>query len=84
MYYREESVIFENLRGIFKDINCNYITNNKNILEILEREILVKYRIFLNNHYNNIKLLNDNIEQFKLAVMRANTIFDEMRGLNEY
>ena len=81
MYYREEYEIFDDLKLIFKDISYNYVTNNKDILEVLCAEIVAKFKIFLSNHSNNIKLLNDNIEQTKLTSVRSKMMFDGIRNV---
>lgn len=84
MYKKEETIIFEDLKEIFNNINYNYITDNKDILENLKIDILSKFKIILENHINNIKLLSNNIEKAKLSAASSNSIFDRMRSsINE-
>lgn len=80
MYQNEEAIILESFKETFKDVNYNYITNNKDTLENLELEILSKYKIILNNHNNNIKLLNDNIDKTKSGINKTKSILEQING----
>lgn len=80
MHHNEESIILESLKETFNDISYNYITNNKEMLEKIELDILSKFKIILNSHSNNIKLLNDNIDKTKVARLNTKAILEQIDG----
>lgn len=78
MYKEQEEINLENLKEIFNNIKYNYITNNKDTLEDIELDIILKYKIIINNNHNNIKILNINIERFKTAKTEMENILNNV------
>ena len=81
-YRNEESVIFDELKEIFDEINYNYITSNSDKLESLELEIIAKYKILLNNTINNVKLFNDNLENSRVGIAKSRAILDGIESVD--
>ena len=81
-YRNEESVIFDELKEIFDEINYNYITSNSDKLESLELEIISKYKILLNNTINNVKLFNDNLENSRVGIAKSRAILDGIESVD--
>lgn len=80
MYCNYEDNILDSLKTVFNEINSNYLTDNRTEIYDLGLKIISKYKIILNNHLNNIKLLENNIENSKNALTKAQTILEQMDG----
>lgn len=81
VYQRQEEICFENIIEQMKIINYLYITNNTNYLEDIKFELENKFKIINTNHYNNVLLLNNNIELYENATRKAIKVMEE--GLEE-
>ena len=63
MYRKEESLNFEELKNQLEYIHSCYKTDNNNILEEKNMELIGKMKIISKIHNNNIYVLNTKIQQ---------------------
>lgn len=81
MYIEQEELNYEELKETFKNIKYNYLTDNRDLLENIGTNILLKYKTIINNYNNNIIILNNNIERFKQSIKIANNFAEEISSI---
>ncbi|MEE3344113.1 MAG: hypothetical protein VZS44_08505 [Bacilli bacterium] len=70
-YVKEEEINYESISDLFDNINYNYDTSNRDDIDSIFVDFLRKYKIIIENHKNNIALLNTNINNYREGLRRA-------------
>lgn len=79
-YCKYEESILDSLKTIFNEIDSNYLTDNRTEIYDMGLKIISKYKTILNNHLNNIKLLENSIMDSRVAQLKAQSILENMDG----
>lgn len=79
-YCKYEDSILESLKNVFNEIDSNYLTDNRTEIYDIGLKIISKYQTILNNHLNNIKLLENSITDAKNALSKAQASLEQIGG----
>ena len=79
VYNNEENINLSKIRTILDNINYNYDSNNaKKLIEHIF-EIDKKINIIKNIHFNNIYVLEKNVEKYQLIKNEVETTFNNIK-----
>lgn len=79
-YCKYEDSILDSLKTIFNEMDSNYLTDNRAEIYDMGLKIISKYKTILNNHLNNIKLLENSIMDSRVAKLKAQSMLENMDG----
>ena len=79
-YCKYEDSILDSLKTIFNEMDSNYLTDNRTEIYDIGLKIISKYQTILNNHLNNIKLLENSITDAKNALSKAQASIEQIGG----
>ena len=79
-YCKYEDSILDSLKTIFNEMDSNYLTDNRTEIYDIGLKIISKYQTILNNHLNNIKLLENSITDAKNALYKAQASLEQIGG----
>lgn len=78
LYLREEKIYFDKIKQEFDLIKNLYITDNSNIFEEKNIEIMNKMNKIQKIHFNDLEVLKNNIYKYRNIAQKNASIFDNI------